>query len=201
MEPQPPPLTPEEMSHYTGLEYARLGHPQQVKIFGVMHVVFGSMGILMILWTLSSFIGKDFSNEYYTSPSKTQEDTKLINQLIAYVIVSGVLFIVVTALIFKAGILLLKGRRNAIKWSNYYAWASIVSKIINLIAILIIVLPLINKMMQDMSTSTGTMLGTIKVILIVLMILFYVLPLIYPVLSLILLNRPYVKTWFSNQPV
>lgn len=52
MEQQPPPLTPEEVARLSASEYAQLGQPQTIKIFGIIHLILGGLGVLMLLWSL-----------------------------------------------------------------------------------------------------------------------------------------------------
>ncbi len=201
MEQQPPPITPEEMSHYTAGEYAQLGQPQQVKVLGIMHLVFGGIGVLTILWSLFVIIiGNPFLKLAGNTP-EMQMQAKLEADMIGYTIAATVLMILVTVLIITAGVLLVKGRKNGLKWSNYYAWASIGTKIINVIVSIVYVLPMTQELMKQTTPSVGAMKGGFEAIMIGSMLMSFLIPLIYPVLTLILLNRPYVKTWFANQPV
>jgi hypothetical protein len=201
MEQQPPPITPEEMSHYTAGEYAQLGQPQQVKVLGIMHLVFGGIGVLTILWSLFIiFAGNPFLKLGGNTP-EMQAQVKLQEDMIVYTIISTAFLILVTVLIITAGVLLVKGRKNALKWSNYYAWASIGTKIINIIVTIAYVVPMTTKMMEKSTPGMGAMKGGFEAIMIGSMLVGFLIPLIYPVLTLILLNRPYVKTWFANQPV
>lgn len=200
MEQQPPPLTPEEMSQFAGMEYAQLGQPQQVKVFGIMHLVFGAYGVLAVLWSLYvALIGNPILKFAGNSP-EIQLQTKLESQMFAYTVASTAFMALVTALIIVAGILLLKGRKSARKWSNGYAWLSIATKVINMVATIVYVVPMTTKMMGQSSPGVGAMMGNFEMIMIGSMMVGFLFSIIYPVLSLILLNRPNVKTWFENQP-
>jgi hypothetical protein len=50
MEEQPPPLTPQEIAVLQAAQYAGLGQPQTVMVFGIMHVVFAGFGLLGGAW-------------------------------------------------------------------------------------------------------------------------------------------------------
>lgn len=197
---QPPPLTPEEMSQLSSKEYAQLGQPQVVKVFGILHLVFGAYGILVSLWTLFVIIAGNPFLKFSGNTPDVQIQTQLEADMIGYTIVSTGLYMIVTALIMIAGVLLVKGRKNALKWSNYYAWTSIFTKIINIIATVFYILPMTKEIMNEVAPAGGPLMGTMEIWMTVSMIVVSVVPLVYPVLTLILLNRPYVKTWFTNQP-
>lgn len=199
MEPQPPALTPEEMSQLSGNEYSQLGQPQQVKVFGIMHLIFGGYGVLTLLWSLFVIIaGNPFLKLSGNTP-EMQMQAKLEADMIGFTIAGTALHFVVTALIVTAGILLLKGRKSALKWSNYYACSSIGTKILTLIYSILIVIPMTQEMMKTTPGAAG-LKGGFEAIMIGSMFVGFLIPLIYPVLSLILLNRPKVKTWFANRP-
>jgi hypothetical protein len=197
---QPPPLTPQEISEFAGSEYAQLGQPQTVKVLGIMHLIFGAYGVFAIVWSWFIIIaGNPFLKLAGNSP-EMQMQAKLQADMSLYTLMSAVLLVGVTALIIPAGIMLLKGRKNGLKWSNAYAWTSIGTKILNMIVTLFYVMPLTHEIMGQATTSAGAGMAGMKMIMTGSMIVGLLLPLIYPVLTLILLNRPNVKTWFANQP-
>lgn len=66
---------------------------------------------------------------------KVEMQTKLQADMMSYTIGSTALAVWVTALMIVAGILLLKGRKSARKWSNCYAISSISVKIINMVVL------------------------------------------------------------------
>jgi hypothetical protein len=198
---QPPPLTPQEISEFAGSEYAQLGQPQTVKVFGIMHLIFGGIGVLMVLWSLFVLIaGNPFLKLAGNSP-QVEMQTKLQADMMSYTIASTALTVWVTGLMIVAGILLLKGRKSARKWSNCYAISSIAVKIINMVVQVVYVLPMMQKMISGMAPgAAGPGVGAMESVMLASMIVTAVITLIYPVLTLILLNRPNVKTWFANQP-
>ncbi|MES2980692.1 MAG: hypothetical protein V4727_00130 [Verrucomicrobiota bacterium] len=188
------------MSQFSGGEYAQLGQPQQVKVFGIMHLIFGGYGVLVLVWSLFVIIAGNPFHKLAGNTPEMQVQAKLETDMVGFTIAGTALHFVVTVLIIIAGILLLKGRKSARKWSNYYAWSSIATKIYSLIFTLIVVVPMTQEMMKGTTSGAAAMKGGFEAIMIGSMLVGLLLPLIYPVLSLILLNRPYVKTWFSNQP-
>ena len=102
-----------------------------------------------------------------------------------------------------AGIKLLKGRRNGLKWSNGYAWASLSAKAINLILAVTVVLPAMTAMTDDLMRDSGVPAGAENVLsgaMLGGMIGSVLISCVYPVLTLVLLNRPATKAWFASRP-
>lgn len=100
-----------------------------------------------------------------------------------------------------AGVKLVKGKRDALKFSNGYAWLSIASKIINLVVSFVYILPKTDVLMPAPAPgSPGMPASGMETIMIATFIATFVVGIIYPILSLVLLNRPGVKTWLENQP-
>jgi hypothetical protein len=166
-----------------------------------MHLIFGGFGVLMVIWSLFVLIaGNPFLKLAGNSP-QVEMQTKLQADMMSYTIGSTALTVWVTGLMIVAGILLLKGRKSARKWSNCFAISSISVKIINMVVQVVYVLPMTQKMISEMSlTPTGPGVGAMESVMLASMIGTAVITLVYPVLTLILLNRPSVKTWFANQP-
>jgi hypothetical protein len=198
---QPPALTHEEVTRLSAIEYANLGQPQTVKVFGIMHVIFGGFGALMIAWTTFVMIFGNPMLKWFGNSPQFQMQASMESEMMPYTLFSTIILVILTALILIAGVLLLKKRKNAIKWSNYYAWVSIAAKIINLVISILVMVPMTKKMMSTLPpASSGAVLGGFGIMMIVSMVVGFIITLIYPTLTLILLNRPYVKTWFANQP-
>ncbi len=201
MELQPPPLTPEEVASLSATEYVHLGQPQTVQVFGIMHVIFGGFGVLMVAWNSVLLIfGNPLVKLMGHSP-QLKIQTSLESEMRPYTLLGLLIMILLTTLILIAGVLLLKKRKNALKWSNYYAWSSIATKLINLVISIVVILPMTKKIMSTVAPpSPGTAFVAMGSMMIVSVVVVFAISLIYPVLSLILLNRPFVKTWLANQP-
>lgn len=196
MQEQPPALSPEEVARLSATQYAYLGQPQTVKVFGILHVVFGVFGVLMTIWTLYvTLVGNPFLALAGNTP-QVQMQTELEREMMGYTLVSTAVFALITALILIAGTLLLKGRKSALKYSNAYAWLSIGTKIINVFVYFLYVLP----MTEDVMSSPAYGMAGMQTTMIVVTLLIIFISMIYPVLTLVLLNRPQIKTWFANQP-
>ena len=101
-----------------------------------------------------------------------------------------------------AGILLLQQRKNALKWSNAYAWSSLGTKLINLVLTVTILVPAMQEMMRGITKFTpmpspasdfmsllmaGGAIGGVLV------------SCAYPIITLVILNRPSTKEWFAGR--
>jgi len=201
---QPPPLTHQEVSELSGKEYAHLGQPQTVKVFGILHVVFAGFGVLGSIWGLYVAVaGNPFLGLGASTPAmraQVEAEAAMQEQLLPFTFGSTALTLVITGLMLVAGILLLKKRKSGLKWSNRYAWTSLVGKVINTIMIFVFIFPATKEMTTQMSKGSPMPTGAMEGIMLGSMVVGVLISCVYPILTLILLNRPNVKTWFANQP-
>lgn len=204
MEQQPPPLTPQDIAAMQASQYAELGQPQTVKVFGIMHVVFAALGLLSAVWTLFvTVVGNPFMHLGPQTPemaaqAKAQEAME--QGMMPMTVISTILTVIVGLIMLKAGILLLKKRRAGLLWSNRYAWASLAVKVVNLVLIFIYVMPAMKEMLSSHPGGAATMPGGMEWIMLGSMLGALIIPAVYPILTLVLLNRPKTKEWFANQP-
>ncbi len=196
---QPPPLTPEEITELSSKEYAQLGQPQVVKVFGILHVIFAAFGILSGVWALFvTLFGNPIMKMMAKNPDmKAQVEAQAVieEQMFSIALVSTFIGLFIACLMMTAGIKLLQKRKNGLKWSNRYAWTSLAGKAFNLVIGLAFTLP----MMKEMNTGTAGV-GAMEGVLIGSIIGGVLVTCIYPILTLVLLNRPNTKNWFANQP-
>lgn len=150
MLPQPPPLQgpPAE-------------EPKRIRVFGILHIVFGALGLLYTLLSVVTLIGLPFVLEWAAEmireeagsaagaasgsspPGAVQaaEEVTLVfdamRTLFAELAVASwvqvVTSFIVSILILIAGIALVKKRQDSVSKSNRYVWCSIGAKVINLI--------------------------------------------------------------------
>lgn len=203
MEQQPPPLTPQDIAAMQTAQYADLGQPQTVKVFGIMHVIFAAYGLLMSVWTIFALaVGNPFENMFPKTPqmeAQAKAQAAMQEDMMPMTVISTILTVIVAAIMLKAGILLLKKRRAGLAWSNRYAWSSLASKAVNIVLAFIYTFPAMKKMAAV--TAGGVMpVGQMEIIMIGSTILTLVVMCAYPILTLVLLNRPKTKEWFANRP-
>ncbi len=207
MEEQPPPLTPQEIEIMQAAQYADTGQPQTVKVFGIMHVIFGAYGILTILLAFVAMAGV---NPYLALIPKTpaasaqmEQQAEMQTEMLPMTIAATVISVVITAFILTAGILMLKRRRNGLKWSNRYAWTSLAGKAFNAVIAIFYTYPMMEEMMSKSgggAAMPGAMAGAMEWVMIGSMVFGILITCIYPILTLVLLNRPKTKEWFAAQP-
>ncbi|MEP2776760.1 MAG: hypothetical protein ABJQ29_11230 [Luteolibacter sp.] len=199
---QPPPLTPEEIAAAQATNYSQIGEPQTVKIFGILHLVFGAFGVFSVVSGLIViFIGNPFTALLPQTPelaAQAQAQAEMEKQMLPMNVVVTCLTIVVTFLIITAGITLLKKRRSALKWSNRYAISSIILKIITAILTVTVTYPAMKEFMTPPSAAGSH--GAFEAGMIGGMLIGVLIPVIYPILALVLLNRPNTKDWFASRP-
>jgi hypothetical protein len=203
MEQQPPSLTPQDIAAMQAAQYADLGQPQTVKVFGIMHVIFAVYGLLMSAWTVFVLaVGNPFENMFPQTPqmeAQAKAQAAMEEGMMPMTVISTVLTLIVAAIMLKAGILLLKKRGSGLGWSNRYAWASLASKVVNIVMTFIYTVPAMKQMAAV--TAGGVMpVGQMEMIMIGTMLVTFVLMSSYTILTLILLNRPKTKEWFANRP-
>lgn len=206
---QTPNLTP------LGQDFAEQP-PKAIKVFGVIHLIFGIFGILSILGLILFIFGSgpffNFMADQLPSEGEgaSQGETLrlmggMYQSLMPYFIFSAVVSTVLTFLILNASRALLKQRKNAVKLSKIWALAKISVVIINALVNLFYVVPkqkefqselgeLMGMASSGVNSSAGEMTGFIFGLLAGL-----VIGLVYPVLSLIFLNRPIVKDFLANK--
>ena len=202
MEQQPPPLSPQEIAARQSAEYAHIGQPQAVKIFGILHIILGVYGVLMVAFAIMAMFG---FNPFLAIVPKTaatsaqmEQQASMQTEMIPVSVITTLIAIATTAFIITGGILMLKRRRSGLKWSNRYAWTSLLGKAVAAGVAFFYTYP----MMKEMTSGVGSpgMPGAMEGVMIGSMIFGIVIICIYPILTLVLLNRPKVKEWFANQP-
>ncbi len=130
--------------------------------------------------------------------AQMEQQASMQTEMIPVTIITTLIAIASTAFIITGGILMLKRRRNGLKWSNRYAWTSLLGKAVAAGVAFFYTYPMMKKMTSG-SGSPG-MPGAMEGVMIGSMVLGFVLASIYPILTLVLLNRRKVKEWFANQP-
>ncbi|WP_386818118.1 hypothetical protein [Luteolibacter algae] len=183
------------------MEQHSLGQPQPVKIFGILHIVFGAFGSISLIWTaIVLAMGNPAQKLTPPTPELTaqfESQEALQAQMMPITLVSTVIAIIVTVLIITAGIKLLKKRASGLKWSNRYAWTSLAVKGISLVLTLLYTLPVVADATE--ASLPASMPISPRQLIMITTVLGTLLSCIYPILTLALLNRPKIKSWFAAQ--
>lgn len=201
---QPPALTPEQLAaaQKENSQYD-IGEPQTVKIFGILHLVFAGFGAIAIIWALIAAVsGNPFASFGPQTPemaAQAEMQAQMQAKLMPMTVVSNLIAIVVTILMIIAGIKLLKKKKDALNWSNRYAYASIFAKVVGLVMTFTYMMPAMKEFF-DSQKLPGPTANIMMPAMIGGAVVGVLVGSIYPILSLILLNRSATKDWFAKRP-
>lgn len=181
-----------------------VGDPPEVKVFGILHLVFAGIGLLGAIWSLFVALAgnpflKSAEGGHRISP-QVSEQLAMQAKTQPMTIILGILSLVVAAVMITAGVKLLQRRRDGLIWSNRYAYLSIGVKIVNLVLVILILIPALQALQHDVGVSQDlpeSFSGTMSAMMIGGAIGGVLVSFAYPVLSLVLLNRKRTKAWFE----
>jgi uncharacterized membrane protein len=161
-----------------------------VTVFGALHLVAAAIGLFGIASILVQPVMMAALSRH--NP-ELQAQANVQAQIQWWLYTSAALGVLVLALLIPAAIKMLKGRKDALSWSNRYAWGSILVRIAGVVVSVMVVAPAMRSNMANMKTVAPAFFLSNTWYLIA-----GLLPMIYPLLALILLNRPQVKRWFDE---
>ena len=197
---EPSPYQPPMSQAPPSLPLAMTGTPSAVSVFGVLHIVFACLGVLTSVWGLVvAFVGNPFLSLQPAGP-QMQAQIAMQSKMNPMTIANSLMALAVAVPMIIAGIKLVKKRHDGLKWSNRYAFSSLAVKAINLVLTVTILLPAMREMTRTVigdSRVPAGMSGFMSGAMAGGAIIGVVLSAVYPSLSLILLNRPYIKAWFA----
>ena len=180
--------------------------PGSIKVFGILHIVFGGIGVFSFLASVVQLLAKDTISKFSAGGDEATEQLKKVvtdaSMPAAYV--GMALSLIVTILILRAGIQLVKKKKTSVKASIVYSYASISAKVIALILALTVTLPAINSALDGLkSVGNSTpemdiMITTMKLTMTVVAIISPLVMLVYPILSFVLLKRKVVVDYLAQ---
>lgn len=188
------------------LSPAMFGMPPVVKVMAILHLVFAGLGVITAAWgLLSAVVTNPLLKMTRSSPELDDHlnaQLAMQEEILPLTITSSILSLLVAIPMIIAGVQMLRKRRNGLKCSNVYAISSLGAKCVNLVLTFTIMVPAMERMTDGLmkgapmppsasGAMTGVMAGTA--------IAGVLVSCVYPVLTLILLNRPFVKSWFASQ--
>lgn len=191
--------------------------PRAIKVFGVLHIIFAGFGILSVLFGLVFiFAVEPIFNMLAENMAESggsaaeQEAAEIIRLLgdmyqgmIPYYAVWTAISAVLVILLMRAGVLLVKKRKNAASASHLWSWAVVGATIINIPISLLYTLPLQREFQEKITEATGTAATSASPFEsaseIVGLIFGVVIALIYPILALIFLKRANVTEFLATQ--
>jgi hypothetical protein len=179
--------------------------PNILTVFGVLHLIMAGIGVVALFFTLASVFMTSAMSKFQApglDPAimgEFQQATLWPNLL------SAGFTLVLMLLLMVAGIKLLRGTRNALRWSNIYAGTSIASKVVSAVVAVVVVGPATQRMMSTIMTNSGaptnaleSMGGFMGNATSIGAVVSQLLACTYALLTLFLLNRQNIKEWFAN---
>ncbi len=195
MPPQPPSLSP--------------GNPEpgRIRVFGIIHLVFGGLGVISalggILWLVfqEEIMGVTNTGE---PPELVAVQEKLHRDVASHSWISIVFSLIVSILILRAGIALMKRRRSSVRLSNTYAFASLVAKVVGVFLFFVMVVPVVSGALETMlgesipDPDAQAVLAGIKILMVVAGVLFPLMGAIYPLCTILMLNKAQVREFLEK---
>lgn len=180
--------------------------PAQIRVLGILHLIIACLGALMMIFSLvMQGMTRTIMENQQKAGGELQELQSKMTLEMTEATKSLTYFqhgatLILTVLLVVAGLGLLKWKRRGLKWSNAYAWTSILFKIGIIVLMFVTVLPRMNSFFDQLQTSMKadkTMISVMKGTMIGSMVISPLLYCIYPVIVLVLLNRKSVREALS----
>ncbi|MGJ8725061.1 MAG: hypothetical protein ACSHYB_10930 [Roseibacillus sp.] len=182
--------------------------PKSIKVFGILHIVFGCIGALQLLMGVANLL---FGDAFLKLQSGGDEQVLemqrgMAEEMKVATLVALVLMAVVTFFILRAGVKLLKSKKDAVKASSVYSFASIGAKVVSLILAVTYTIPALNRYFDNLTEQMGgagssqleAMMQMMKMTTSVTGVISPILMCIYPLLSLFLLKKKNVGEYLEQ---
>ncbi len=201
--------------------------PGRIKVFGIIHIIFGGLGLvgsafgvvaLLALNPVLSWMEEMIRQDIPSGDVAGEEVVAvlesfgamrtLLNDLALLNWVSSVTGLAVAVLILWAGIRLVKRRKDAVRCSNIYTWASIVKGLLH-IGLYLVTGPAAMRgyygKLESIAGGSGAptpggmnLMQFQEVIGMASTVIGAVLALIYPILAFAMLNKTLVKDFLAR---
>jgi hypothetical protein len=196
--------------------------PKSIKVFGIIHIVFGALGLLLGLFSVATLIGIPFFLDWLKETVSQEDDVAAeallpifdaLKTLFADLAIANwincLLSLVVSILIIVAGIALVKKKKGCVEKSNRYVWCSVGAKIVNLVLFFSIGMAANRKYseaIQDFTPDPSSAAGPGGMSTDQLQdmistgggVVGIIIALIYPIVAFVMLNKPAVKGFLSR---
>ena len=137
-------------------------------------------------------------------PELVAVQEKLHRDVASHSWISIVFSLIVSILILRAGIALMKRRRSSVRLSNTYALASLVAKVVGVFLFFVMVVPVVSGALETMlgesipDPDAQAVLSGIKILMVVAGVLFPLMGAIYPLCTILMLNKAQVKEFLEK---
>ncbi|MEM9081533.1 MAG: hypothetical protein AAGC74_12670 [Verrucomicrobiota bacterium] len=191
--------------------------PKSIKVFGILHVIFGALGILgavvgwvvVLFWRpmLTGFFGLLMQDAGDPEPLKTAMGfiEEFFGKLQGYMVVSTFLNSILVVMLFVAGLRLLKMAHFGRVLSNWWAWGTVAMVLVGIVLQYTYMAPAqaeLEEKLLEMSGYAGSasargpeqVIGEIFGV-----VVGTVVGVAYAGLSLYFLNRPVVRDFFQQR--
>ena len=195
MNPLPPPLYPGALE------------PGRIKVFGIIHTLFGVLGVINVVGALGWLVFHEQIMGFTNAggpPELMAAQEKFHGDLAPHSWISLVISFIVSLLILRAGIALLKRRRSAVRVSNTYAVASLLAKVVGALLFFVMVMPVANGALDTVlgegipEPDVEAILAGARIAMVVGGVVFPLIGAIYPLCSILMLNNPPVKEFLGE---
>ena len=179
--------------------------PGQIKVFAIIHLVLAIYGFCTgIFGILSSmFFGKIMNMTQMggnAAPAELQKMNDMMESLKPYNIMHAAFTLILAVMLLLAALSLLKNRDNGRKQSNYYAWTSILFKVIYLAVNILVIIPVTKAMtMSDMPHVSGQMATGLDLMVTIMPVISILITFIYPIVALVMLNTREVRNFLAGR--
>lgn len=181
--------------------------PSAIKVFGILHLIIGGIGILSGIWTaLMVLFYKDFIGWMNRvggghQPAAYQEaQLAYMAELQWLTWLQLAVSVVLIVFLLIAGVRLLKRRDSGRIWSVRYAWTSIGSKAVTLVLMIIYGLPAASRMNESIIGEPGSAAaGMAGILTVVSTVVGMVSTMIYPILVISILNGRRVRDYLAGR--
>ena len=162
------------------------GKPTAIKVFGILHLIFGAMGILGLLLSSVMLFATGPQNQGMPNPALEMMNANATYKI--FMMVTLGLGLIFTVVLIFAGVGLLQSRKYGRSLSNWYAIYAILSAIIGAVVnYIFLIAPMLEQAPQGGPAAAGAVGGAIGGLA------GGCFGTIYPILVLIFINKQNVK--------
>jgi hypothetical protein len=201
---------------------ALLTRPGRIKAFGIMHMVFGGLTVLMVvlgfaLKPLMMGMYRGIAENAATEEERVQAEMqlKLQEDLAGYNLGSYAVLLVLAIILVVAGLQLLQSKRRGQSLSILWSWLALAGTGVWFAISMVVILPKMTEIMgpameqafdgsgstlseAEMKQAADTTNSVITVVFVIAMVISALLSAVYPLISLVMLRKKEVGEWMAQ---